>query len=59
MTTRAEINALARIYNQSRDFCGNPRQAVRDWEDENHPITDEEYFTVMTLANQLWEESKP
>lgn len=54
-----ELRELARIYCQSRDFCGNPRQAIRDWEDENRPLTDEEYSNVLDAANLMWKESKP
>lgn len=59
MLTQAEVKALARIYNQSRDFCGNPLQAIREWEYENKELTFEDFIKVQTLANQLWEESKP
>lgn len=57
--TITEKRELVRIYNQSRDFCGNPRQAVREWENENRKLTHEEYVALLDAANLAWEESKP
>jgi hypothetical protein len=59
MITNEERRELVSVYNTSRDFCGNPRQAVRQWEAENRELTDEEYLEVLDAANLAWEESKP
>jgi hypothetical protein len=56
--TPSELKELVRVYNNSRLFCGNPRQAVKDWEDENRKLTDEEYFDLIGFANLAWEDYK-
>lgn len=55
--TYLEKRELVNVYNNSRAFCGNPRRAVRDWEDENRQLTDEEYFDLIGFANLTWEEA--
>jgi hypothetical protein len=55
--TTAEQRDLVNVYNNSRAFCGNPRRAVRDWEEENRPLTNEEYFDLIGFANLAWDEA--
>jgi len=52
-----EKRELINIYNLSRAFCGNPRQAVRDWEKENRLLKDGEYPDLLEAANLAWEEA--
>ena len=55
--TYAQRRDLVNVYNNSRASCGDPRQAVRDWENDNRQLTDEEYFDLIGFANLAWDEA--
>lgn len=43
---------------QTRDFCGNERETLREWQQENRRLTDEERFFVVSEVARRWNESQ-
>lgn len=41
-TTKRPLGDLVQIMVNTRDFCGNVFEAVREWEDENGKLTEDE-----------------
>ena len=56
--TSAELRQLTSIMLNIRQFCGNLHEAVKEWEAENHPISDEDYAKAFDVAAMRWEECK-
>lgn len=42
----------------ARDFCGNEREALREWEGDNRQLTRLERNGVRLIADRLWRESQ-
>jgi hypothetical protein len=55
----AELEDAASVIVTTRDFCGNEVEALRDWEADHRVLSDQERFTVVERANQIWRASQP
>ena len=53
-TTKRPLGNLVQIMVNTRDFCGNVFQAVRDWEEENGRLTEEERSEVYREFLAVW-----
>lgn len=53
-----ELRDLVSILIQTRDFCGNEREALREWQLENRRLTEEERFDVAAEVSRRWREAQ-
>jgi hypothetical protein len=49
-----ELNDVVQVILNTRDFCGNEREALLDWQDENRRLTPEERASVWEAVEWHW-----
>ena len=52
------MNELIEIILNTRDFCGNEKEAISDWESENGKLSDHQRASVLTEVSQEWKLSQ-
>lgn len=52
------MNELIEIILNTRDFCGNEREAISDWESENGKLSAHQMASVLLEVNQEWKLSQ-
>jgi hypothetical protein len=53
-TMKTELIDAMKTLLQCRDFCGNEREALSEWESENRRLTAEERAEVRNALNAEW-----
>jgi hypothetical protein len=53
-TMKPELIDAMKTLLQCRDFCGNEREALSEWESENRRLTAEERAEVRNALNAEW-----
>lgn len=56
--TTTELNDAVETILNTRDFCGNEREALLDWQDENRRLTPEERTSVWAAVEWHWRKSQ-
>jgi hypothetical protein len=57
-TTANRFAEAAHAVITARDFCGDERQALRDWQDDNGRLTSDERLQVLDLVETIWADSQ-
>lgn len=52
MSSRIQDAAYAIV--SAREFCGNEREALRDWQGDNGPLTSAERAAARSEAERIW-----
>jgi hypothetical protein len=52
------MNELIEIILNTRDFCGNEKEAISDWESENGKLSAYQMASVLTEVSQEWKLSQ-
>jgi hypothetical protein len=52
------MNELIDILLNTRDFCGNEREAISDWESENGKLSEHQRANLLLEVNQEWKLSQ-
>jgi hypothetical protein len=53
-----ELLEIVEILLNTRDFCGNEREAMMDWQSENRQLTPDERRCVLSAVNSAWGKSQ-
>jgi hypothetical protein len=52
------MNELIEIILNTRDFCGNEKEAISDWESENGKLSAHQMASVLLEVSQEWKLSQ-
>ena len=52
------MNELIEIILNTRDFCGNEREAISEWENENGKLSAHQRANLLLEVNQEWKLSQ-
>lgn len=53
-TKKRPLGGLVQLMVNTRDLCGNVFEAVRDWEDENGKLTEDERREAYREFSDVW-----
>ena len=56
--TTTELNDAVQTVLNTRDLCGNEREALLDWQNENRRLTPEERTSVWAAVRWHWDNAR-